>query len=220
MKTTFSRELPLILLVLVPITYLAIIWTTLPALIPMQYDLDGNISRYGSKNELMLISILLPSVIYLIFLILPKFDPKGKISKMGNKYYHLKITMVLFMSALAVYFIYSVHKGGSSPPNGVFVLIGLLFAVLGNYFQSVPPNYFIGIRTPWTLENETVWRATHRLAGWIWLIGGIVIAAAGFFMQAEVFMTGFLVAIVIMALVPMVYSFFKFRELKKHSDNQ
>ena len=58
----------------------------------------------------------------------------------------------------------------------IFPLIGLLFAFLGNYFKTIKPNYFIGIRTPWTLENEEVWKKTHLIGGKLWFVGGLLMA--------------------------------------------
>ena len=58
----------------------------------------------------------------------------------------------------------------------IFVIIGLLFAFLGNYFKTIKPNYFIGIKTPWTLENEEVWKKTHLIGGKLWFIGGLLMA--------------------------------------------
>lgn len=214
MKTTLLREIPIILLVFAPFVYLFVIWNQLPDTLPMQYDFEGNVARYGSKNELMLVAFLLAPLMYVIMLVLPKIDPKGKISKMGQKFQRLKFVLVLFMSALATYMIYFSARGGTAPPNGVITLLGLFFAVLGNYFQSIQPNYFIGIRTPWTLENEEVWRATHRLAGWIWLAGGLIVAILSLLVDAKIAMPVFVSAIGVMVIVPIVYSDIKFREIK------
>lgn len=215
MKTTFLKEIPLLLVLAAPLIYLALVWSDLPAQVPMHYNIEGEVDRYGSKNEMLIVIGALCIVPYLIMLVIPKLDPKGKIAAMGNKYQRLKFVMVMFMSALAVYFLYFTSKGGNAPPNGPIALISLFLAVLGNYFQSVRPNYFIGIRTPWTLENETVWRDTHRLAGRIWLVSGILLAALSFFLEAKIFMPVFIGALVCMTLVPIVYSYVKFREVKK-----
>ena len=215
MKTTFARELPLLLIVLLPAVYLMIVWSHLAAQIPTHYNLSGEVDRYGSKAELAAMAILLPSVIYLVMLLVPVFDPKGKIEKMGNKFYRLKFVLVLFISALTCYFIFAAGKGGNVSPNALVAMIALFMAALGNYFQSLRPNYFIGIRTPWTLENETVWRDTHRIGGRIWMAGGIAIAAASFFITAKYFFVVFIGVIVVMALIPVVYSFVKYRAIKK-----
>ena len=91
---------------------------------------------------------------------------------MGNKLNYLRFALSLFMSAIAVFIIYSVQQS-QSKPTFIFILIGLLFTILGNYFKTIKPNYFIGIRTPWTLENEDVWKKTHLLGGKLWFVGRI-----------------------------------------------
>ena len=60
------------------------------------------------------------------------------------------------------------------------VIVGLIFIIIGNYLQRVRSNYFMGIRTPWTLSNETVWKKTHRLSGKLFFIGGLLILVSAF----------------------------------------
>ncbi|MFT5862190.1 MAG: putative membrane protein [Flavobacteriales bacterium] len=89
-----------------------------------------------------------------------KINPKGKIKQMGSRFYQLKFIVILFMSALAVYIIYATQTQSLGTLKGVFFLQGILLAAMGNYMPSLKPNNFIGIRTPWTLESETVWKQT------------------------------------------------------------
>lgn len=84
---------------------------------------------------------------------------------------------------------------------------------LGNYMQTVKPNYFIGIRTPWTLENETVWARTHKLGGRLYFIaGGLVMVLA--FVLKGLMMPVFIGIIVAASVVPMVYSYVVYKQLK------
>ena len=89
-----KNEIPLIAIVSLPFIYLAYIWNELPEKVPMHWNIKGEIDRYGEKIELLLIPILLPLLIYIIFLVVPKIDPKNKISKMGNKYQHIKYCLL------------------------------------------------------------------------------------------------------------------------------
>ena len=207
MKTTLSKEIPLVLIILVPFIYLAMIWNELPEQIAMQYDLNGNVSRYGSKSELIMLNFLLPVLTYLIFLVIPKLNPKKKIEQMGNKFYYLRFILVLFMSALAAYAVHTSRAGNDIQPGMVFMIIGLMFAVLGNYLQSVKPNYFIGIRTPWTLENEEVWKKTHKLGGKMWFVSGLLLTALGFLLPLNIYVCVFMAGLVIMTLIPTIYSY-------------
>ena len=62
--------------------------------------------------------------------------------------------------------------------------MGLLFAALGFFFRSIKPNYFIGIKTPWTLESEEVWTKTHQVSGPVWIACGLFMAIAPLFAKA------------------------------------
>jgi uncharacterized membrane protein len=84
--------------------------------------------------------------------------------------------------------------------------VGLLLAFLGNYLTRVEPNWFIGVRTPWTLSSDAVWRRVHRTAGWLFVIGGLVIAA-GAFAPRRAFMPLFVATIIMAAGVPVVQSY-------------
>ncbi len=213
MKLNLQKELPLIAIVLAPFIYLAFIWKNLPDSVPIHWDIEGDIDRYGDKSELILIPILLPLLIYVIFTIVPLIDPKGKIQQMGNKYFILKTAMTVFMSILASIIIYAVKNESLYNPNYIILLIGVLLMILGNYFKTLRANYFIGIRTPWTLENQTVWKETHKLAGKIWFIGGLVIIASSLLLDNEANFRLFIGIIIVISLIPVIYSFFKFRSL-------
>jgi len=87
--------------------------------------------------------------------------------------------------------------------------------VFGNYFQTIKPNYFIGIRTPWTLESPEVWKKTHRLGGQIWFVGGLVIAVCSMLIPSVYSMKIVIASFLILALIPVIYSYLYFRDNKK-----
>jgi uncharacterized membrane protein len=102
-------------------------------------------------------------------------------------------------------------------PAFIFAFIGILIALLGNYFQSIRPNYFIGIRTPWTLENETVWKKTHRLGGRLWFGGGLIIIILTLILgNNKAIAITFTSIIAILVIVPIVYSYFEFLKQKSN----
>ena len=216
MKTNLRTEWPYIIMVALPFLYLAYIWPSLPETVPMHWNVKGEIDRWGSKTELLLLPFFLPFLTYVIMLIVPSIDPKQQIQKMGNKYHQIKFWMVLMMSILAMYLIFVVQNENLVNPNLVFVLTGTLIAILGNYFQTLKPNYFIGLKTPWTLENDKVWRKTHQFSGMIWMVGGVLIAAASFFWRDDkaYFLPFFLTIVGILTLVPFIYSYLLFQQFK------
>lgn len=215
MKRNIIRDWPLWIIILLPFAYLAYIYPQLPESVPLHWNAQGEIDRYGSKRELWMLPFMLPLLVYFIFLLVPHIDPKKKLHQMEIKLDRLKFWLTLIMSLLTMVIIHMVHNREKAKISLIFGVVGLLFAVLGNYFKTIKPNYFIGIRTPWTLENETVWHETHRFAGTYWFIGGLVMVLSSFLFkpQANLYITLGITAILIVA--PTYYSYRKFREISK-----
>ncbi|SHJ15390.1 SdpI family protein [Algibacter luteus] len=211
---SLKKELPLIAIVLLPFIYLAYLWNDLPEKVPLHWNIKGEVNRYGDKIELIFIPILLPLLIYIIFLVVPKIDPKNKLQKMGNKLQTLKFLLTTFMSILALFIIYTAKNESLTNPNYIILLIGLLFLILGNYFKTLKANYFIGIRTPWTLENETVWKETHKLGGKMWFIGGLLIVLSSLVLEKQTNFTIFIIITAVITIVPVVFSYLKFQNIK------
>lgn len=211
----YLKESLLLILAVLPFIYLAYVWKSLPDIVPTHFNIKGEADDWSSKTSLIYLTGGLQFGVYLLMLVIPYIDPKKKIEQMGGKYYNLRFVLSLFMSVLAIYIIYVTGVGTMKDSNLLFVIIGALFAMLGNYFQTVRPNYFVGIRTPWTLENEEVWKKTHRLGGQFWMAGGILIVTLAFLLKNNsAFAVLFTVLILLMAIVPIVYSYFAFQKEK------
>ncbi len=211
MKYNLKQEIPLMALVTLPFAYLAYIWNSLPTEVPIHWNIKGEIDGYGSKDQLILLLFLLPVLTYVLFQIIPLIDPKKKVEKMGNKFYHLKFFMVFLMSLLAVFILYFVQSASDYNMKIVYVLLGFMIVGIGNYFPALKPNYFIGIRTPWTLENEAIWKQTHHLGGKLWFLGGLLMTLLVLFLPLETAHLVFMVGIAILVLVPIIFSYMRFR---------
>ena len=215
MKISYKTDWFLWLLILVPFAYLAYMWKLLPDQVVMHYNIDGEPDRWGSKTELVIIPCLMPLIIYLIMLFIPVLDPRKKIEQMKSGYRWLMTGIVLFLSVFAVFVIYTASKGVELDTRIMFGLLGLFFIFLGYFFKSIKPNYFIGIRTPWTLESEEVWVKTHQWSGRIWIAGGFLIVAAAIVTNEKISLAVFAGIIVLLALLPLIYSFIKYKEFEK-----
>ncbi|MDA7803124.1 SdpI family protein [Crocinitomix sp.] len=214
MKINLKRELPSIIMVLLPLIYLIIVWNDLGDLVPIHWNIEGEVDRYGSKYFLLFVSFLMPFSVYITFALVERFGPKEKIAKMGRKFGSLKFILTLFMSTLALFIIHSAKTGSIKEPTLVFVLLGLMLAAIGNYFKTMQTNYFIGIRTPWTLKYESVWKSTHEMGGKMWFGGGLLIALiAAISVQFWAIISIFIV-IGFITIVPIVYSYFAAKKLK------
>ena len=212
-KMKLKNELPLIAIVLIPFVFLAYIWNDLPQKVPIHWNINGEIDRFGNKLELILIPLLFPLMTYLIFLVVPKIDPKQQINKFGSKkYQNLKTLIIVFMSILAVLMIYMAKNQSFANVNLIVLPVGVLYIILGNYFKTIKANYFIGIRTPWTLENETVWKETHKLGGKLWFAGGLVIVMSSLLFENKANLIVFMMVTGINIIIPIVYSYLKFKK--------
>jgi len=215
MNKNIKRELPILGFVLLPFVYLACLWNNLPEKVPTHWNLKGEIDDWGSKYSLIGIVFLLPVFTYVLMLAIPKIDPKKRLDLMAGKYYQIKFVLVLFMSVLALFIIHSSRSQMLSSPSIVVVLVGVLFMALGNYFKVIKQNYFVGIKTPWTLESEEVWKLTHILAGKLWIVGGLLIVIFSLVIPENINFYLFMTITAIISIIPIVYSYFIFRKLKK-----
>ncbi len=211
---SLKKEIPLLIIVSLPFIYLTYIWDNLPNKVPLHSNLKGEIDRYGDKTELLLIPILLPLLTYILFSIIPKIDPKEKIRNMGNKFTRIKTLLITFSSILAIFMIYTAKNPTDSNPNYITLFIGILYLIFGNYFKTIKPNYFIGIRTPWTLDSEIVWKETHQLAGKMWFIAGIIVTISSLLLDKQINFKIFIILTIIISVTPVLYSFLKYKQHK------
>lgn len=209
-----SKELVFIILIAIPFIYLAFIWENLPDKIAIHFDFEGNPDNWTAKNQIIYLLLALGVGNYLLMLFIPKLDPKKKIEQIGGKYYSLRLVMTFFMTIISIYILFSGNGEKVNPAFLIALTVGF-YAVFGNYLQTVKPNYFIGIRTPWALENEQTWKKTHRLAGRIWLIAGLVILIISFIIKNN-YALGILFASItfIIVIIPIIYSYTEFKKLK------
>lgn len=217
MKPTFKKEIWLWLIMAIPVVYLLSVWNSLPETVPVHWNLSGEIDGWGSRHTLWLLILLVVVFPYVLMLIIPYVDPRGKIQQMGTKYFQLRIILTLFMCALATVIIYMTGQKSERPSiDWTIALCGLLFAGLGNFFQTIRPNYFMGIRTPWALESETVWKKTHRLAGRLWMAGGVLLVLAALLIPTSAIQNIFFITVlVILCVIPAAYSFILWRREQK-----
>lgn len=203
----------------IPAVYLAIVWNKLPEKVAVHFDLKGNPDRFGNKSELLVTTILLVAMNVLVYLIVTniyRIDPKKYASDNKDRLMKIAFAVVLFMSGILCMIIYSAQMGNINFSTGIiFSGMGLLFAVIGNYLPNLKPNYFAGLRLPWTLENEDNWRKTHQLAGKLWFAGGLLLAVVCLFLPAVAAIAAFFTIMMIIVIIPCVYSYRLFKEQKR-----
>lgn len=205
-----------------PLVYLAFVWSKLPATVPLHFGLNGQPDRYGSKSELFLpvgIMIVVSIGVYFLLNNLHRIDPKKSYTEENRgRMQRFAIGLTLFMSALGCFIVQSAVDGKiNMSGNYIVVLIGLLFAFLGNYMYTIKPNYFAGFRLPWTLHDNENWRLTHKLAGVLWFAGGLLIALLALVLPTKFAMGAFISVTLIITLIPTIYSYRLFANKKKQA---
>jgi uncharacterized membrane protein len=111
------------------------------------------------------------------------------------------------IATIAAIWIYTATDKEMSFTMALFPVLSLFLMLMGNYLQAVKPNYFIGIRTPWTLQDERNWVLTHRLGGRVYMIGGLLLLSATLLIGNQGFNTFFLIGLLLVILIPFGYSF-------------
>lgn len=214
MKIKFKEEVAPLALVCLPFIYLAFVWEQLGEKVPIHWNIAGEIDRWGPKYILLILPFLIPGLVYLIFLAIQRFSSDQKLQKMGKKFRSLKFIMVLFMSMMTVFIIHSSKEGAVGQPTFLFVILGLLFATLGNFFKTIQPNYFLGIRTPWTLRHESVWKSTHKMGGQLWFVGGLLVTIIALISTSVPALIAIMTILGVISIIPIVYSYLEARKIK------
>jgi uncharacterized membrane protein len=169
------QEAVLLLLVLVPGIFYLVLREKLPAQIPTHWGADGKPNDYSSPIGALIMSVGVGLFVWVITMVAPILDPKRKTYQLGPDVY-FKIRLAIFVFLSMVMSSSFLIGAGYQFSMAKLVIAGmmLLFAILGNFMANLPPSYSFGIRLPWTLNSESNWRKTHRLAAKIWTGGGIV----------------------------------------------
>lgn len=210
MKRTINRTMIITSIVcLIPFFISSIFYNALPDKVATNFDFNGIPNGYSSK---MFAAFGLPAIMLIINIILNFFidnDPrKANVSK-TIKTISKWIIPIMSIIMQSVTMIYAVGKN-INISMFVSILIGIMIMVLGNYLPKCKQNYTVGVKTPWTLNNEEVWNKTHKMSGYLWVIGGGIITISSFIQIKYITLFVF----VIIGFVPIIYSYVLFRKLK------
>jgi uncharacterized membrane protein len=208
------------LFILTPAIYLAVIWETIPDIVPLHANLKGEVDRYGSKNELITVTLILTGVNVLVYLLLPqvyRIDPKRYAQENKGRLYRIAFAVSVFLAGVLCLLIYSsVHQDIKFSTRFIMAGSGLLIAVIGNYIHNIKPNYFAGIRLPWTLSNDENWKKTHLLGGKLMFGGGLLMAVICLFVPFTLSIILLCVIFTVIIIITCVYSYNLYRKLNRH----
>lgn len=203
-------------LVLLPLVLAAVCWPTLPDVIPGHWNVAGEIDAWAGKGQIFLFP-LISAACNLLFMLLPKLDPKKENYERFEKVYRIfRVIFLLFMLLMSVMMLIVGYDPYAMPmEKGISVAVGLMFLVLGNYMPKFKHNYFVGIKTPWTLASEQVWNRTHRLGGYCFAAAGAAIFLAALLTRGELLFGVMMGAIILCILPPLVASYIWYKKEKE-----
>jgi uncharacterized membrane protein len=191
-----------------------VLYDQLPEPTPRHRNIEGQVDGYWTRMGVVLGIPLIVLAMIVLFRFLPKLDPKkANYPKFAHTREVIQFSIIGFMVyAHVVSLLISIH-----PEYNInsFMLsgIGILFMVMGNYMGKIKHNFFVGVKTPRTIANETVRNKTHRLSWRLRVIAGII-----FILQSivQTYITEiFIITIAITVIVPMVYSYIVFKKIEK-----
>ena len=188
--------------ILLPILAGVILWNQLPNPMPTHWNASGEIDGWSSKPFAIFGLPLILLAAQWLCVLGTAADPKK--NNHPEKILHLVLWIVPLLSVVMHTFVYLIALGyGVSMEVVMPVLIGVIFTIIGNYMPKCKQNYTIGIKIPWTLDNEENWNKTHRFAGFLWTACGVLIMLTGFIGGVWVFLP----ITFLMVLAPIIYSY-------------
>jgi len=209
-----SINISMYIMMAIPFIYLAMVWQDLPETIATHFNASGEADGFGPKNTLIYMLLLLVGGTFFLFKIIPLIDPKKRFLQMEDSYQKIQFFVLALMSAISIFLIYTAVSGGDSNNSLLFALMGLFFMAMGNYLPTMKPNYFVGIRTPWTLESETNWRKTHRLGGKVFMISGLIITLSSLLLDSEKAFVVMMSVIMLMTFILIGFSYMEYRRME------
>ena len=188
--------------ILLPVLAGVLLWNQLPEQIPTHWNADGDVDGWSSKAFAIfgLSGIML--ALHWLCALGTGADPKKE--NHPQKIVQLVLWIIPVLSVLLHTMTYAVALGKEVRVEMIMpVVVGLVLAIVGNYLPKCKQNYTIGIKIPWTLNSEENWNRTHRFAGRLWVVCGLVLMFSGFFGGFWIFLG----VVLLMVLAPFLYSY-------------
>ncbi len=214
MKKLILRDWLMLIIIIAPLPFIGFAWNSFPEEVPVHFNLSGEPDRYEHKSIGLFILPALNFILYLFLHVLPMIRPKNNDFLLLEDRYR-SIRMIAHVLLTFVFFLFAIFSLGYSFDLTLVLTYGLLLMLLliGNYMSNIRLNYFVGIRTPWTLSNEIIWKKTHRFTAKLWVFSSLGMMMILPFIPGV--LIGFIAFVLIISIIPIVYSYVMFRNLSK-----
>ena len=195
------------IVILLPIVVGLLLWDKLPAEMATHFGQNGEANGWSPKPVAVLGMPLFLLVIHWFCVAFTSADPKKQ--NISDKVFVLIMWLcpVISIAGNGATYMYALDNTINTMPMAM-LLLGCIFLVIGNYMPKMKQSYTIGIKIPWALHSEENWNRTHRLGGYMYMLGGVMIIIAGFIQQFWLVPIEFIIA----ALVPVAYSFVLYKK--------
>ena len=210
MKKSTPNLFIALVLIAIPFGYAAYIYPSLPVTIPTHFNYKGEADGFGGKDSIFLGPGILGAVSLFTFFLLSNiknFDPKRVKEEDDGMFKQFALLMVAFLSLLGLIITISASSPSINVIKLILPAIGLFFTVLGWVMPKIHQNYFAGFKLPWTLENVDNWNETHKLAGKVWLYGGIIQSITTLLLPSLPAFISFIITTALMVIIPTVFSY-------------
>lgn len=192
------------------------------ALLPVHWGADGQPDRFLPRDEALRTYWLLPGiavVLALVLAVLPSIDPlKANIQRSSRAYMTAWIGGMALMALVSVGIALMTVRAATGDGDAnqfvrwIMAGVGVLFVFLGDALPKTRPNFFVGVRTPWTLSSDLAWQKTHRLAGWLFVLVGFWAIVAAFMLNGIALAFAVTVPILSVVAVSTVYSWMVWKD--------
>lgn len=190
----------------------------LPDPVPTHWNIDGEIDGWTAKPWGVYIIPIISTLTTGLLLFLPKIAPKGfRLEGALKVYYLLTLVIAIFMLLIMIFTFSAAQNQNFNMTTWIMSGIGLLFIIIGNYLTKIPKNFFLGIRTPWTLSSDTVWYKTHRLSAWVFIIAGLVMMLSPITPYQQ---TILITVIIATAAIPILYSLYVYKKVEGFKETE
>lgn len=184
----------------------------MPAQMPIHWWISWEADWFASKKVAMLMIPILSSLLLVFFELIPQLDPrKSMYKKFDSTWESFKNYFIWFFLYLYLVTIFLTVTPTVSMSFFMMFWLGVLFVLIGKLMRTIRSNYFVWIRTPWSLENEEVWEKTHKLAGWVFVIWWLILILAAFLSFNPLYL--FVFVILSVALIPLIYSYYLYKKI-------
>jgi len=180
--------------------------------LPSHWNAAGEVDGYSGKTFALFFYPAITLFLYLLMTLLPKIDPFRKnYEKFKKPYYFIRLIFVIFFFLLYSYMILAAVGYTFNMKYFMIPTLSLLFLGIGSVMPKIKRNYFVGFRTPWTLQSDEVWNKTHEFGGKSFMVSAIISFFSIFFGTYSFFI--FITVIIAGSLLPLFYSYYLYRKL-------